>query len=117
MGQKFGKDLAGQLWLGIFHVVTVKHQLGLQSSEESAGQDVQNDPLAWLAANASCCLGAQLGLLTSASTGGPSNMVVSGESDFLDGDWLLSMQPSQENQEKLHGLFFLFPFFKIFIGV
>lgn len=48
-------------------------------------------PLVWLAVNTSRWLETQLEQLTGASTSGLSNMVVSGPSDFLDGDWLQAL--------------------------
>lgn len=77
-------------------MVTVKHQAGLQSSEDSARLDIQNVPVVWLAPDARHWLGIQLGLVTCASASGLFNMVVSRWSDFLE----------RENQVKLHGFFF-----------
>ena len=52
--QGFRKDSAGQLWLSVFHAVTVRYWLllGLKSPEGSAGLDSSDGSLALLAVDA-----------------------------------------------------------------
>lgn len=77
-GSESGAGSAGWFLLEESHVVGIECQLGLWSSEGSAGLDAQGGALPCVAVDTGSWLGGQLGLSTRVLTSDLSSMGVSG---------------------------------------